>query len=141
MLVAEDAVLTIEIGTQAPGGGAITWGAGVDIRVRGRNIEIEGRVDKINTKALANRRKRFRFTAGESTLTIEQLVDITGLLYWNGTTMEGLPARVTMKELSTLATPKQWIGGIETWRWTGRDGEAQAENITIACDIDSTSVP
>lgn len=139
MLIAEEAVMTIEIGTQAVGGGAVTWSASVDMRVRGRNIEVEDRVDKINTKALANSRKKFRATAGESMLTIEQLVDITGLLYFSGSTMVGLPARVTLKELSTLATPKQWVGIIETWKWRINDGEAQAENISIACDIDATS--
>lgn len=139
MLIAEEAVMTIEIGTQAVGGGAVTWSAAVDMRVRGRNVEVEDRVDKINTKALANSRKKFRATAGESMLTIEQLIDINGLLYFSGSTMVGLPARVTLKELSTLATPKQWVGIIETWKWRVNDGEAQAENVSIACDIDATS--
>lgn len=138
-LIAEDAVLTIEIGTQAAGGGAVTWGSAVDIRARGRNIEVEDRADKINTKALANARKKHRFTAGESMLTIEQLVDISGLQYFSGGTLIGRPARVTLKEISSLSTPKQWVGGIETWKWVIRDGEAQAENISIACDLDATS--
>lgn len=138
-LLAEEALISIEIGSQAPGGGAVTWGAATNIKARATRFEVEDTAEMVNTKALGNTRKRFRGTSGESRVSIGHLVDITGLLYFSGSTMLGLPARVTLLELSGLSPNKQWAGLIQNWKWTGDDAQAQAEDIVIQCDIDATS--
>lgn len=138
-LIGEDIAVTIEIGTQAAGGGAVTWGAAVNIKGIARTLEIEESAEMIGTKALANTRKKFRSGSGEGNLTIDHLVDITGWYYFSSGTLNGRPARVSVKENSSLATPRQWVGIIERWKWTAGTDQEQAENISIKCDIDATS--
>jgi hypothetical protein len=137
-LVDYDVAVSIEIGTQAAGGGAVTWGSPVAIEGIATSLEISEQSEMIMTKALGNRRKKHRPGSGDSDIRIEQLVGITGFAYFSGGTLIGRPARLTIKELSTLATPRQWIGLIETWRWQVSGDSAQAENISIKCDIDAT---
>ncbi len=137
-LIDQDAVVTIEIGTQAAGGGTVTWGAPVNIEGIATTLEIDDNVDIIMTKPLAGRRKKHRAGSGSSDLRIDQLVGITGWFYYSAGTLIGRPARLTVKELSTLATPRQWSGIIGSWKWTATGDNAQAENISIKCDIDAT---
>jgi hypothetical protein len=138
-LVDYDVAVSIEIGTQAAGGGAVSWSAPVAIEGIADELEIDDQSEMIMTKALAGRRKKYRPGSGETDIRINQLVNITGWMYFNDGTLIGRPARLTIKELSTLATPRQWTGLIQSWKWRIGSDTAQAENISIKCDIDATS--
>jgi len=139
-LVDYDVAVSIQIGTQAAGGGAVVWGTAVPIEGIATVLEISEQSELIMTKAIGNRRKKHRGGSVVTDIRIEQLVHITGWQYFSNGTMVNLPVRLIIKELSTLATPRQWAGLIESWQWRVSGDQAQAENISIKCDIDATSL-
>ena len=137
-LIGEDISLEIQIGTQAAGGGEITWGTAASIEGIANKLEITETVEIIATRAFGDARKKKRATAGETMISIDHLVGITGWHYYSSGTLIGRPVKVSVKELTSLSTAKSWEGVIQQWKWTANNGEAQAESIQIECDVDES---
>lgn len=137
-LIGEDCAISITIGTRAQNG-VVTWNGTANIKGIAKKVDLSDKLDKINTKAMGDPRKKFRGTSGESVLKIDHVVAVTGWNYVNslGATLLGMVAKVLLLENSAFATPRLYVGLIENWHVSLVDAEAQMEDIQIACDIDA----
>ena len=136
-LILDDALVTITIGALAKGQAPTFTGTATSVMGILRSGSIETGVEKTEVRGAGDNNKRHRYHGHGATMECESFVPSVGYSFADSLgTFEGCYIRIQTKEISSMTSPRQWVGVIERWRWEGSKGEGQVERITIDLNPD-----